>query len=91
MQSCHAAIEAANDFQFSQLPEHPHLVLIGVQDEDSLRAVQSHLSRLGIRYSSFHESDRDDELTAIATEALDRNQKKPLSNYRLLRLAGGVA
>ncbi|MCI0701446.1 MAG: peptidyl-tRNA hydrolase [Planctomycetia bacterium] len=83
VQSAHAAIEAAHQF----LPEdhpHPHLVLCRVSSERDLLAVADRLDRAGIRFTLFREPDRNDEVTALATEPLGPDRRGVLARYPCL-------
>lgn len=63
---------------------HPHLVLCEVPDEKALAYEQARLEALGVRTVSFREPDRNNELTAIATEPLVGEARRPMRRYRLL-------
>ena len=83
VQSCHAAIEATRLFITSQ-HSHPHLVLCGVRDESVLRREASRLEFDGVRFASFYEPDRGNELTAIATEPIVGEGRHCFRRYNLL-------
>ena len=81
VQACHACIESARHL----LPagsEHPHLVLIGARHEFDLELIAARLTRLGIEYRRFYEPDADHSLTALATEPLCADRKRPLKRYQ---------
>jgi hypothetical protein len=83
VQAIHAAIEAARRF----LPKeavHPHLVLCGVPDEPTLVREAERLEAFGIPIAKFHEPDRGNELTAIATAPLKGEDRRPMRRYKLL-------
>ena len=87
IQSCHACIEAANEFKMDQLKEHPHLVLCGIKSEHKLHNVQRHLDALNVRYKSFVEPDIGDQLTAICTESVPQSMRQHFRKYQCLRRA----
>lgn len=63
---------------------HPHLVLCGVATERDLLAAADRLERAGIRFALFREPDRNDEVTALATEPLGSARRGVLGRYRCL-------
>lgn len=83
VQACHAAIEAAREF-LSPSGVHPHLVLCGVNNEATLHRETKRLEKLGIRFACFREPDRAGELTALATEPLRGEARRPMRRYQLL-------
>jgi hypothetical protein len=83
VQAVHAALEASRQF----LPpdsEHPHLVLCAVASMERLLAAADHLFRCGIRYALFHEPDRAQQATALATEPLADERRRLLNRFRCL-------
>lgn len=83
VQAAHACIESAKAF----LPDHfdhPHLVVLGVNDESKLRKCAVKLDRLGISYKLFIEPDRDHEATALATCPVSGDAREHFKNYTLL-------
>lgn len=95
VQATHAAIEAARRF----LPpdsEHPHLVLCGVPSAERLLAAADYLFRRSVRHTVFREPDRGNEPTALATEPLIGDRRRPLDRFRCVTAqdfgaAAGVA
>lgn len=83
VQAAHAAVEAARSFLPAEHP-HPHLVLCGVSRERDLLAAADRLDRAGIRFALFREPDRNDEVTALATEPLGPARRGALARYRCL-------
>lgn len=79
VQGAHASIEAARDGLISSGP-HPHLVLCRAKN---LQKEVERLEASGIRYRSFHESDLDGRLTAVATEPLFGDTRRRLSHLTL--------
>jgi hypothetical protein len=84
VQASHACIEATKAFLESHV-EHPHLVVVGVNDESRLFKCANRLETAGIRYKLFTESDRNDEATAIATEPVYEDQRHIFKNYQCLK------
>lgn len=85
VQCCHAAINATAKYGLGDLPDHPYLVILAVKNESKLLRVQKYLSEHGIQFSSFHESDLDNELTAIATEPIKEHQRAIFRKYQCLK------
>lgn len=46
--------------------DYKTLVLLGVPGEPELKGWEEKLKGAGIRFNSFHEPDRDNQLTAVA-------------------------
>lgn len=88
VQSCHAAIEATRRFTPGQDEVHPHLVLIGVKNENDLLKAYERLQYHGISITKFEEPDKNNEVTAISTAPIpqDSAQRRLLRNYKLLNL-----
>ncbi len=59
-------------------------MLCGVPHERDLLAAADRLERAGIRFALFREPDRNDEVTALATEPLCSARRGALSRYRCL-------
>lgn len=85
VQTSHAAIEAARQGLIPADRPHPHLVVLGVRDENKLIQIQSKLEAAGIRFRSFIEPDIGNQLTAIATEPISGERRKFFKNYQLLQ------
>ena len=82
MQSSHACIQASRD-SLLKSKEHPSLVVLGVRDEDDLKAHAEMLREKGIRHSVFYESDLCSK-TALATECIVREEDRRI--FRKLNL-----
>ena len=83
VQSCHAVLEAGK----SLLPSnylHPHLVVIGIPDERQLFQCLDRMRRLNVPFRAFHEPDRQNELTAIATGPIVGEQRQIFRRFRCL-------
>jgi hypothetical protein len=90
VQACHAGLEASRQF----LPpgsDHPHLVLCGVASEQRLLAAADFLFRRNIRFHLFHEPDRANEATALATEPLSGDERRLMERFRCLSSGDLVA
>jgi hypothetical protein len=84
VQSAHAAWEAGK--AFSHLAsEHPHFCVCAVRDERRLLHDLDKLKKLGIRVVEWREPDRNNELTAFATEPITPDRKHLFRNFQLLR------
>jgi hypothetical protein len=83
VQACHAALEAARFLLPPDLP-HPHLVVCGVADERHLYRCVERFRRLGVSHRPFHEPDRDNEMTAIATGPIFGSRRRIFRRYRCL-------
>lgn len=79
VQTAHAAHEAGETFG-----QHSHMALIGAGTEQSLLKIAEHLDRNDIKFKLFFEPDID-SYTAIATEPLAGDRRKPLRRYSLLK------
>lgn len=88
VQGIHAAIEATRDGIIPKNIAHPHLVLCSVSDERTLRSYMDRLNVHGIKYSKFCEPDRNNELTAIATEPIIGSHRRHFRNVSLLKFGG---
>ena len=88
VQSAHAVIEAVRAFSPGQDQEHPHLVLLSVDNQEEIIKAYHRLLNYGIKTVKFHEPDQNNEVTAIATEPLsiNSNLRRKFSCYKLLDL-----
>lgn len=84
VQAAHALLEASRQGLFDALEEHPHLVLCGVSDPQSLQAEIQLLQKLGTKFTVFREPDLGNQVTAVATEALNSKARRQLRHLRLL-------
>ena len=84
VQAAHAAIESARNF-LNPDAIHPHLVICGLKSEKTWQSTIAKLDGNGIKYQVFIEPDLDNIPTAIATEPISGDLRKPFSNYQLLR------
>ena len=61
------------------------MVLCAVRDEAKLASWIDKLTRKDIRFITWTEPDRDNELTAIATEMLSGKQRRLLRDLQLMK------
>lgn len=83
MQAAHAAYEAAS--LHSHHLDHPHFVLLGIRNEPQLHRALKRIQSAGITLKPFHESDRDGELTAFATQPVFEHQRSIFRQYNCLK------
>lgn len=67
-----------------RLPQSTHYVLVGVKNEQALRAVEDVLTKFGFIYNIFNEPDVG--YTAICTWPVDENDRGPLLAFNTLRI-----
>lgn len=85
MQAGHAAYEAGR--KFSHLAsDHPHFCICAVRDEKRLAHDLSKLKALGIKIAEWREPDRNNELTAFATEPIYGELRHHFRNFQLIKL-----
>lgn len=89
VQSCHALIEATSQFNYLK-EEHPHLVLCEVRNENKLIAACSKLEKANIKFKIFREPDRNNEITALATEPICGEERKVFKDFQLLKAKNKV-
>ena len=73
VQACHACLEFGKHFPWQG--DHPHLVYLGVPDEDSLKRWLETTREHSNRVAEFREPDLDHSLTAFAAGFQGRAQK----------------
>lgn len=78
VQSAHAAACAGYAFG-----EHSHLICFGIDSQDDLIKAAQHLERHGIRFEMFFEPDYQTGHTAICTEPLQGERRKPMKRFTL--------
>jgi hypothetical protein len=83
VQTAHACIEAAKSFLNNDL-DHPHLVVIGVNNLHKLNAAVARLNEAGVGHRAFFESDLNEEMTAVCTEPVFGEQRRFFRKYQLL-------
>lgn len=80
VQGAHAALEAGHRFG-----EHSHLICFGIDSQDDLLQTAAYLDRHGIEFQMFYEPDYDTGYTAICTQPLRGDQRKPMRRFSLLK------
>lgn len=78
----HVCIDAGKMFKH---PENTHMVLIGVPNENKLLRAQRYLESESIIHTVFFEPDDDMGFTAIATRAVNSEERKLFSKYQIWR------
>lgn len=94
VQACHAAIEAA--LSFGRLPDHPSVIICGIDSEAKLHNAHRRLTALGIQCHAFREPDIGNQLTAVACEPVYGEHRRIFRQYQLLQerrptMIGGAA
>lgn len=82
VQAGHAAFESA--LRHSKDLDHPHFVVLGFKNEQQLEKAYQKISSFDIKLYPFYESDRDNELTAFATESIFENKRHLFKKYNCL-------
>ncbi len=90
VQSCHAAIECANNFGLKDLPDHPSVIILAVKDEAKLHQVRKYLIENGVQHVHFYETDMDDQLTALACEPISGDKRRLFRKFQLLKTKVGA-
>ncbi len=83
VQSCHAALEATR--QFVNNDERYKIVVLAAKSEPKLMSIMMEAGGKGIKTTYFTEPDMDFQVTAVATEPLDDEQRKVFQRYKLLQ------
>jgi hypothetical protein len=86
VQAAHAAAEAGHKFG-----EHSHLICFGIHDQNDLLKASIFLESKGIRFQMFFEPDHNTGYTAICTEPLKGDARKPMRRFSLLQPDSCVA
>ena len=83
VQACHAAISATHAFGG---PYNPHLVLCTSPSEEALNDLFNRLKEQGVPCCAYYEPDfAGNQLTAIATAALQGGERKLLRRLPMLK------
>lgn len=82
VQACHAVIEASS--LISDDLDHPHLVCLGIRNEEHLQKALNRLQKEGVTCRPFIEPDRGNELTAFATEPIFEDRRPLFRRYNCL-------
>ncbi len=62
---------------------HPYIIMFGEKTEEKLKKALVYVQNLGYKIYTFHESDRNGELTAFATEIIERTED--FKKFQLLK------
>lgn len=81
VQAGHALIESQKGSPFQG--EHPYVICLGCKTEKSLKNALDKIRNSGIICYEFNEPDRNNELTAFATECLEE-RKEIFKKFNLL-------
>jgi len=82
VQAAHAAIESTKRWPY--IGDHPHMVLIGVKNEEKLKAAIDKAKKAGIIVADFHEEGVG--MTAFATRPIISDEDRSVfRKYQLLR------
>lgn len=84
VQASHATLQMAMNVK--KFEEHPHLIIIGVPNEDHLVRAENIFIKGNIKSYMFVEPDMNCTITGFATEPIseDHEIRKKLRNYKLL-------
>lgn len=82
MQASHASQESGAKFG---CPEHCHLVLISVKNENELNKVAERLSMNDIEHCLFYECDEPAGYTALCTRPLYGEERQIMKRYQMYR------
>lgn len=86
MQAAHAVLEAVRAGVLDSAgPVHPNFVLCGVPGLPHLLKAADHLLAAGVRFHTWTDSLFADQPTAICTEPLSGERRRPLRRYPLLK------
>lgn len=83
VQSCHAALEASRFFM-EKYHKHPHLILLSIKNLDKLKQLIKDLKEEKVKFKYFVEPDKNNEITALATQCF-KGKQEMFSNFKLLR------
>jgi hypothetical protein len=82
VQASHAAFEAAS-LRTPDL-DHPHFVLLGFKNQRELERALNRVQSSGFQVRPFYEADRENELTAFATQPIFEPQRSFFRRYNCL-------
>ncbi len=80
VQVCHASIAAGRDLIRCH---NPYLILVTVPTQADLYTLSNGLSAAGVDHRVFHEDDMGGRMTALATRAVSRKERKWFQKLRL--------
>ena len=86
-QAIHACVQFIfeNPYVAQQWNKDPYLAVLSVENESELKQLEQKLQKTNLKYSTFRESDIDDQITAICIEPSDETRKVTSSMPLLLK------
>lgn len=84
VQACHAVIEATKAYSEISTLEHPHVIIVSIENEAKLRATVLKLAEAGISCREFIEPDIGNQMTAIASRPVFGDERRHFRRFRLL-------
>jgi hypothetical protein len=84
VQACHATLEAGLHLVSPEI-EHPHFVLLGVDDQHALIKALSLIQSKQIPFVQFREADLGDELTAVAAGPVYGSDRSVFKRFQILK------
>lgn len=87
VQSAHAAFTVGNNNVDEVDHRNTPFVVIGVKDEQALKAVAKILDVFHFDHDITREEDMDDQITAIATFPIEEEARFPLLAFKTLRFS----
>ncbi len=70
--------------------DHPNLVVVGIDNEAKLHRTLQKILEQGVRCVPFIEPDRDDEMTAFATEPIFSDRRHLFRRFNCFRVPSCV-
>jgi hypothetical protein len=86
VQTAHAGMEMIRRGFLPTHLDHPNLVVVGIDHEDKLHRTLHKIKQSGVECIPFIEPDRNDELTAFATEPIQGERRHLFRRYNCLRV-----
>lgn len=81
VQAAHAALEAG--FKFEKPKNTAFLVLIAVKNQETLLKTADFLEKSGVKSVLFFEPDNNMGYSALGTEPVDENNRRPFRKFKL--------
>ncbi len=66
--------------------DETYFTVVGVRNEEALKACIEILERFGFKYEAFIEPDMDNQITSVAVYPIAENMKGPLAAFNLLKV-----
>ncbi len=82
VQSSHAVLESTRAFVTDR--NRVKIIVVSARSESKLLAIVQEAADNGIRSVAFQEADMNNQVTAVATEPIDDEQRKVFGRYKLL-------